>query len=452
MGRGRVRPREKLLMSSNVVIQCEGLGKSYRLGGKRTAYKTLRDSITDLVRRPGTALGRLSVAARAERDERFWALRDVAFNIRDGEVVGIIGHNGAGKSTLLKILSRIVAPTEGRIVIHGRVGALLEVGTGFNPELTGRENVFMNGAILGMTRAEILRKFDEIVAFAGVEKFIDTPVKHYSSGMGLRLGFAVAAHLEPEILVVDEVLAVGDAEFQNKCMGKMQDVANEGRTVLFVSHNLGAVRTLCTRGILLKAGQVVHDGTSDSAIQAYLAASARQNVTDLREHPNRRQGAASVVADFRIVDTDGQRVESVILGQPLRCEILLEARSAQLPAAHVGLLITDRFGQDVCEFNSTAQLRQTWDLQGRRTVRCVWDVCHLMPGSYTISLAFRSGETKDAIDKCFQFSVLPSDIFGTGRSSFCKRGLLVPNVRWDVGDVSGCDQIRLSGGSDAALA
>ena len=244
----------------DVVIRVEGLGKQYRLGGPRERYSTLRDQLRALLRR----------ATRAEHRPPFWALKDVSFEVVAGEAVGVIGRNGAGKSTLLKILSRITEPTEGGADIHGRVGSLLEVGTGFHPELTGRENVFLNGAILGMRRAEIARKFDDIVGFAEVETFVDTPVKHYSSGMYTRLAFAVAAHLEPEILIVDEVLAVGDAAFQKKCLGKMGDVARGGRTVLFVSHDTGAVQSLCTRAIRLHGGRLVEVGPVAEVVAGYL--------------------------------------------------------------------------------------------------------------------------------------------------------------------------------------
>ena len=235
-------------------IRAEGLAKRFRLG-KRQRYGVLRDSLTELARAPLRALTR-SGAGRREA-ETIWALRDVSFEVGHGEVVGIIGRNGAGKSTLLKVLSRITEPTAGRAEVHGRVGSLLEVGTGFHHELTGRENVYLNGAILGMRKAEIDRNFDEIVAFAELERFLDTPVKHYSSGMYMRLAFAVAAHLEPEILLVDEVLAVGDLAFQTKCLRKMQDVSVAGRTVLFVSHNMGAIQRLCPRSLLLDDGRVV---------------------------------------------------------------------------------------------------------------------------------------------------------------------------------------------------
>lgn len=258
---------------SDVAIRVEGLGKRYRLGERRR-YKALRDSLADGVKAPVRAVharldGRAAADGAGSGRNVFWALSDVSFEVKPGEVVGVIGRNGAGKSTLLKILSRITEPTTGHAEIHGRVGSLLEVGTGFHPELTGRENIYLNGAILGMHKAEVERKFDEIVAFAEVERFIDTPVKHYSSGMYLRLAFAVAAHLEPEILLVDEVLAVGDAVFQQKCLGKMGEVAEQGRTVLFVSHNMGAVRSLCTRGVTLHRGRVLTAGPITQAVEAY---------------------------------------------------------------------------------------------------------------------------------------------------------------------------------------
>ncbi len=252
----------------DIAVRVENLSKLYRIGAKQESYRTFRDSITDAVTAPFKRVAGLlrgNAAAAANLSETIWALKDVSFEVKKGEVVGIIGRNGAGKSTLLKILSRITEPTSGEAKVYGRVGALLEVGTGFHPELTGRENIYLNGAILGMSREEIKRKFDEIVAFAEVEKFIDTPVKHYSSGMGLRLGFAVAAHLEPEILIVDEVLAVGDAAFQKKCLGKMGEVAGEGRTVLFVSHNMDAILNLCTSVFILNSGRT---GTRQDPLEA----------------------------------------------------------------------------------------------------------------------------------------------------------------------------------------
>ena len=267
-------------MAGDVMIRAEGLGKKYLIGhqGERERYVVLRDVLARSAQRlwrrvVDAANGRTLPAGKIV--EEFWALRDVAFEIRRGEVLGIIGRNGAGKSTLLKILSRITEPSAGRVTIRGRVASLLEVGTGFHSELTGRENIFLNGAVLGMSRAEIRRKFDEIVAFAEVEKFLDTPVKHYSSGMYVRLAFAVAAHLEPEIMIVDEVLAVGDAEFQRKCLGKMSEVAESGRTVLFVSHNMAAIRTLTRRCLLIDGGRVRADASAAEAVELYLTHAAR---------------------------------------------------------------------------------------------------------------------------------------------------------------------------------
>ena len=258
---------------SDVVIRVENLSKQYRIGGPQAGYKTIRESLTEAV---GAPFRRLSSVVRGQSsavaNETIWALKDVSFEVKRGEVVGIIGRNGAGKTTLLKILSRITEPTEGHAEIHGRVGSLLEVGTGFHPELTGRENITLNGAILGMKRAEIDRKFDEIVDFAEIEKFMDTPVKHYSSGMYVRLAFAVAAHLEPEILLVDEVLAVGDIEFQKKCIGKMEEVAGEGRTVVVVSHSMATIKALCSRAILLERGAIRVIGPVDAVVAEYLGA------------------------------------------------------------------------------------------------------------------------------------------------------------------------------------
>jgi lipopolysaccharide transport system ATP-binding protein len=266
----------------DVAIRVQGLGKQYRIGRKQEAYDTLRDTLADAFRAPFRRAGRLlrgQAAGAADLDETIWALKNVSVEVKRGEVVGIIGHNGAGKTTLLKILSRITEPTEGYADIYGRVGSLLEVGTGFHKELTGRDNIYLNGAILGMTRAEIDRKFDEIVDFSGVEKFIDTPVKHYSTGMYLRLAFSVAAHLEPEILLIDEVLAVGDAVFQKKCLGRMNEVAKEGRTVLFVSHNMAAVQQLTRTCLLLEDGRLASNGITADVINRYLSTSMDHSTT-----------------------------------------------------------------------------------------------------------------------------------------------------------------------------
>ncbi len=283
---------------TDVAIRVENLSKQYRIGGPQARYKTIRETMMDMAMAPAHRLRRLGQPVPPE--EIIWALKDVSFEVKHGEVLGIIGRNGAGKTTLLKILSRITEPTEGRAEIHGRVGSLLEVGTGFHPELTGRENIYLNGAILGMKRTEIDRKFDEIVQFAEIEKFLDTPVKRYSSGMYVRLAFAVAAHLEPEILLVDEVLAVGDLAFQQKCVGRMGDVAREGRTVLFVSHNMAAVRKLCRQAMLVEGGRTKIAGSADSVIDQYLASSASEisSIVALPPGPSNARGAGICLRFF----------------------------------------------------------------------------------------------------------------------------------------------------------
>jgi len=303
-------------------IRVEALGKRYRIG-RRARYKALRDVIARAAAAPARIARTLVGSAPAPSpEETIWALRGVSFEVRHGEVVGIIGRNGAGKSTLLKILSRITVPTEGRAEITGRIGSLLEVGTGFHQELTGRENIFLNGAILGMRRAEIARKFDEIVAFAGVEKFVDTQVKHYSSGMYLRLAFSVAAHLDPEILLVDEVLAVGDAAFQRKCLDKMQDVGRHGRTVLFVSHNMPAIARLCERTIMLDAGGVKLDGPSHRVVAAYLSSDV--GTTAAREWRDPATAPGDQTAKLRAVRVrapDGTVTDAIDIRRPVGIEM-----------------------------------------------------------------------------------------------------------------------------------
>ena len=301
------------------IIKVENIAKRYRIGASVAAYQTLRDAIAEKVKTP---LRRLRAGGAGRAEESIWALSDVSFEIGPGEVVGIIGRNGAGKSTILKILSRITEPTRGRVELYGRVASLLEVGTGFHQELTGRENIFLNGAILGMRRAEINSKFDEIVAFAEIEKFIDTPVKRYSSGMYLRLAFAVAAHLDPEILIVDEVLAVGDANFQRKCLNKMQDVRESGRTVLFVSHNMTAVTRLCQRAILLNEGRVMDDGPSQQVVSAYLSSGLR--ATSSREwlDPAEAPGNGKVqLRRVRVRTEENASADAVDIRRPIGVEI-----------------------------------------------------------------------------------------------------------------------------------
>ncbi|PYS99994.1 MAG: ABC transporter ATP-binding protein [Acidobacteria bacterium] len=292
------------------IIHVENLSKRYTIGAKAEPYSTLRESLVSAVRKP---IDRMRRNGPKAADSQFWALSDVSFDVTPGEVVGIIGRNGAGKSTLLKILSRITEPTNGKVELYGRVGSLLEVGTGFHPELTGRENIFLNGAILGMHREEIAKKFDEIVDFAEIEEFLDTPVKRYSSGMYMRLAFAVAANLEPEVLIVDEVLAVGDAEFQKKCLGKMRDVSQHGRTVLFVSHNIKAIQQLCDVCILLESGKLIAQGATPGVVQQYV----RQQPTDQEQ----RSPSKVRILDIRIMDDNGAETNLISFDRALVVEV-----------------------------------------------------------------------------------------------------------------------------------
>jgi lipopolysaccharide transport system ATP-binding protein len=311
---------------SDVAIRVRGLSKQFQIGRLKGPYKTLRETLVGAFAIPPRLIKRFKSGSRDLRPATIWALKDVAFDVRPGEVIGIIGRNGAGKSTLLKILSRITEPTEGYAEIHGRVGSLLEVGTGFHSELTGRENVYLNGAILGMKRTEISSKFDEIVAFAEVETFIDTPVKHYSSGMYLRLAFAVAAFLEPNILIVDEVLAVGDARFRKKCLNKMQNAGQQGRTVLFVSHNMPAITRLCERAILLDRGSVLRDGPAPEVVSGYL--SSGFGPASVREWPEAECPGREVAGlrAVRVRAEDGRIAGTVGTRKPVRIEMEYEVR------------------------------------------------------------------------------------------------------------------------------
>jgi lipopolysaccharide transport system ATP-binding protein len=365
----------------HIALRVEGLGKRYRLG-EREPYLALRDVISGAVRRrPGSR-------RRRDRDDTFWALRDVSFEVPFGEAIAIVGRNGAGKSTLLKLLSRITEPTEGVAVVAGRVGALLEVGTGFHPELTGRDNVVLNGAILGMRRREVLAKFDDIVAFAGVERFVDTPVKRYSSGMQARLAFAVAAFLETDILVVDEVLAVGDAEFQKKCMGMMGEAAQGGRTVLFVSHNMTAVESLCRRAVWLENGRVVADGPTPDVVAEYLSTSfsqlSEQHWPDLETAP----GNDAVRIRRAAVRPEGGSPSDPI---DVRTPVAIEFEYWNLrPDAQLNLSLQVYNSQGVMVFNALPYLEKVW--QGRPFPRGLYrDTCHipadlLNDGTYEIEL------------------------------------------------------------------
>ncbi|MFW6116195.1 MAG: ABC transporter ATP-binding protein [bacterium] len=335
---------------TDATIRVEGLSKQYRIGGAQAPYKTIRESLIETVQAPfrrASNLLRGEAYGAAEMDETIWALKDISFEVNCGEVVGIIGHNGAGKTTLLKILSRITDPTEGYAEIRGRVGSLLEVGTGFHLELTGRENVYLNGAILGMTRNEIDHKFDEIVGFSGVEKFIDTPVKHYSSGMRVRLAFSVAAHLETEVLLIDEVLAVGDVAFQNRCLGKMEDVAQGGRTVLFVSHNMAAITGMCERALWLDEGRLCADGRTERVVSSYLTTGTNVLGNRVWEEGTAEPGVSEFkVRAVRIKNCRGEATGTLDVRRPFSVEIEYEILS-RLPPCRVGVMLATVHGMPV---------------------------------------------------------------------------------------------------------
>ncbi|HEX4439957.1 MAG TPA: ABC transporter ATP-binding protein [Thermoanaerobaculia bacterium] len=413
-----------------LAIRVQDLGKEYTIGhlaerGLRTEqYKTLRESLVRLVSSPARLI------RRKRNSESFWALQDVNFDVTEGEVVGVIGRNGAGKSTLLKILSRITEPTHGFAEIHGRVASLLEVGTGFHPELTGRENTYLNGAILGMKRAEIERKFDEIVAFSEVEQFIDTPVKRYSSGMYLRLAFAVAAHLEPEILLVDEVLAVGDAEFQKKCLGKMGDVAREGRTVLFVSHNMSAVQALCPRSILLRKGGVAIDGPTPEVLREYLGYLNTSAAQAFENNPDRRGDGAVRLTGARILDSHGRHVERLVAGTPITLEFGYE-NTVGADHVEVNLGIINHLGTAVAHFSTKVAGFSVDDLGARGTLTCHIPKLPLPPGDYRVAISVDyKGRDTDKIPNALAFSVDSSTFFPTGRFPKINYGAVLVEHSW----------------------
>ncbi len=362
---------------SDVAIRVESIGKRYRVG-ERQRYLALRDILANAFRFNG----------KRTPQDHIWAVRDVSFEVRQGEVVGLIGRNGAGKSTLLKLLARITRPTAGRATLHGRIGSLLEVGTGFHPELTGRENVFLSGAILGMSKVEIERKFDEIVAFAEVARFIDTPLKHYSSGMQMRLAFAVAAHLEPEILLVDEVLAVGDAAFQKKCLGKMSDVSRQGRTILFVSHNMAAVNTLCSRCIILDRGAVEFSGPAPDATARYFGKFLDSfDSTDLSGRPRKGNGKARFTSiAVKPENSSGQTVDVAFPGCNLVINLELKCESNFAPA-NLAVIVYDSNGYRVIDAN-TAQKGEFVSLQAGQAAKASFVLREVLlkPGKYLVGL------------------------------------------------------------------
>lgn len=407
------------------IIEIADVGKCYQIGARKEPYLSLRDEITRVASRvrPGSK-------DRGLCETAFWALREVSFCVQEGEAVGIIGRNGAGKSTLLKILSQITPPTEGRIVMRGRVASLLEVGTGFHPELTGRENIFLNGAILGMGRREIKRKFDEIVAFAETEKFLDTPVKRYSSGMYVRLAFAVAAHLEPEILVVDEVLAVGDAQFQKKCLGKMGEVAGSGRTVLFVSHNMAAIQALCKKAFLLEQGRLLQSGSVADVLSTYMQRISPSAARPLSERTDRK-GDGKVRLTSLAIDGGGE-------GSLVRCSDILRIRIGytavdQLsnPAFIVG--IYDQFNQPLffLDTRTAGWLPDTLPASG--LVECNTSPINITPGRCTVNVAVMlGGVIADHVKHAHSLEIVADDFYGTGRLPDRQQALCLLRQNWQV--------------------
>ncbi len=416
-------------MTTAIIV--ENLGKKYILSHqKRERYTALRDVMAESVKKLGKRIIHpFSGGGLQAHQEEFWALKGVSFDVKQGDRVGIIGRNGAGKSTLLKVLSRITEPTEGSARIKGRVSSLLEVGTGFHPELTGRENIFLNGAILGMSKAEIKKKFDEIVEFAEVEKFLDTPVKRYSSGMYVRLAFAVAAHLEPEILIVDEVLAVGDAQFQKKCLGKMQDVGKEGRTVLFVSHNMAAIEQLCSYAICINSGKVISNGKASDVIVQYLSHN-NSGETDLKNRKDRIGNGQIKTTKVLLRNSVGDKTDSIKMGEPFSVEVCYEG---SLNNAVVGVIVSNGWIEQLIRAYSYESYPEIINLNLSKFT-CHFSNNCLNSGEYSLSIWLgQIGECMDYITDCKKFYIESTDVYGTGKEPSPKGGVVFTEHNWDFG-------------------
>jgi lipopolysaccharide transport system ATP-binding protein len=409
------------------IVKVQNLSKQYELGGRAAAYATLRESLTNAVRSPFNGLRRQGSAR-----ETIWALKDVSFEMQPGEVVGIIGRNGAGKSTLLKILSRITQPSSGKVELYGRVGSLLEVGTGFHAELSGRENIFLNGSLLGMTRTEITAKFDEIVAFSEVEKFIDTPVKRYSSGMYVRLAFAVAAHLEPEILILDEVLSVGDASFQKKCLGKMSEVSRDGRTVIFVSHNMSTIIRICSRCILINGGRIEADGPVDSVIKRYLETTAQhEGACSFPDEPAK----AAQFTKLGLVTREGDATASF----DYRFDITVSAEYVvrqSIPQGLLGIRVSTADGLPIFTSHHIDKLEPSAAaaalVPGTFPTQITIPSNFLLPGSYVVTAAIVDGNLRliDMQEDAISFDVGETGTTRARKSS--KNGVVNMDLTWDI--------------------
>lgn len=402
------------------IIEVSSLSKQYRLGG--IGPVGLKDGV------------RAFLGGQRKEPETFWALRDASFEVQEGEAIGIIGKNGAGKSTLLKLLSRITKPTSGRAILRGRVISLLEVGTGFHPDLSGRENIYLNGAILGMKRPEIAARFDEIVDFAGIGPFLDTPVKRYSSGMYVRLAFSVAAHIDPEILIVDEVLAVGDAEFQKKCLGRMQDVSQrQGRTVLFVSHNLGAVRKLCGRAMLLEGGRIVKAGTAAEVIQQYSASAEKSFAADLDYHPHRAPSMKPHFRAIRIMDASGEPCSSFAPEQKVRIAFDLRT-DGLIPDPRIGIGFTDGSGERVFAVATYLSPDALPAIDGPATVLVDFNMPAILPSRYQLDISFSNGTSPflDEIHGATAIDVAETNYLGSAFPFFPGMGTVMVRSTWQV--------------------
>jgi lipopolysaccharide transport system ATP-binding protein len=418
---------------NGLAVRVDKLSKRYQIGTRKRTHDSLKERLSDSLREMFGGQG-------VDAGERtLWSLRDVSFDVREGEAFGVIGPNGAGKSTLLKILSRITEPTEGRAEILGRVGSLLEVGTGFHPDLSGRENVYLNGAILGMRKTEIDAKFDEIVAFAGVERFLDTPIKRYSSGMYTRLAFAVAAHLEPEILIVDEVLAVGDSAFQKKCLGKMENVTKLGRTVLFVSHNMAAVSRLCQRAVLLEGGRLVACGPSQDIVDQYMRNVEQLSQLTLAERTDRLGSQALRFTGLELRDADGHAIPQAASGQDVALALQYESRpGVNLHDVQIAVNIRGRFEERICSL-------ATWvakgghlfhELPARGVIVCQIPRLPFQPGRYSVNVwSAVAGEVADYIQAADMIDVEAGDFFDTGRLPALHEGPVLVGHTWHVADL-----------------
>jgi len=426
---------------SNPVISVRGLGKRYRLGETfrgAAGYETLRDKIMEVLKAPLRKKERHDQRNGSSNSKYFWALKDISFDVEEGEILGIIGANGAGKTTLLKILTQITDPTEGEIRMRGRVASLLEVGTGFHPELTGKENVYMNGAILGMTRQEIKKKFDEIVSFAEVEKFIDTPVKRYSVGMRVRLAFSVAAHLEPEIMLIDEVLAVGDISFQKKCLGKMDNITKQGRTVLFVSHNMASIQSLCTRGLLLEAGKIKSIGKTEKVINDYINSSEEVRSVNLAERMDRKGNGAIRITKLELWDEKNEPIYVARTGQQLQIALGYKCNREIVNNVRISIALTTKLGQYLFVCNNEITESIFPYLKGEGFLVCSIPKLPLLPGFYSITIyCTANGVVADHVQEASEIPVEVGDFFGTGRLPPETRGHVCVPHSWRAVDFSG---------------